>query len=407
MRYLKTGFVLVAVVGAILGVAWMSRRPIQEPALEGDSVEGAVDLVDVVDGVDGDETDPAGQWSTYHGDAALTGSAPGALPGRLRVLWRFEAGAAVRGTPVVSGGHVFFANAKGEVSAINLLGRKTWSKALTGQYGAAAIDAPLACFDSSLYVGTAGGTLHALDMETGEERWRRDIGGPILGTPNSSGKALYVVAQDEGVLHCLDPVTGNPIWRSEGVSRCDGSPSIGDNAVVFGSCAAAIHVFSADTGKLERNIEIDDDSQVAGGVALVGGHAFSGCRSGKVLRVNVKTGAIVWVNKDTDFEVFATPAVSNGQVVFGSFDGCVYALDMETGVQRWRFETRGTPESPVIVDGKVVAAADGTLYLLDLEKGSELWSHEVSDFITAPAVAGGMVLVGCDDGTVAAFGASE
>jgi len=236
----------------------------------------------------------------------------------------------------------------------------------------------------------------------------------ILGTPNrllvpatdeeTERKAVIVISQADGALHCVDLTDGQPIWKTEGISRCDGSPSVGDGLVVFGSCVAALHVFSAADGRLERDIEVGTDSEVAGGVAVDGDTVVTGSRSGRVLHADLRTGATIWVNDDSNFEVFSTPAVSRDYVVFAANDGYVYAVDRETGAKRWSFDTNGMPSSPVIAGDKVVITADGFLYTVRLEDGALVWSHEVSDVITGPAVVGGTIIVGSEDGTVTAFG---
>ena len=155
------------------------------------------------------------------------------------------------------------------------------------------------------------------------------------------------------------------------------------------------------------NIEIDNDSQIAGGVAIVGDSVFSGSHSGYLIHANSKTREVVWINKDSEDEVLSTPAVSGEWVVFSSYDGLVYGLDRATGQKKWSFDTRGWPTSPVIAADKVVLTADGVLYLLRLDTGEEIWSYEVSDEATSPAIIRGMIVVGSEDGTVTAFGASQ
>ena len=216
--------------------------------------------------------------------------------------------------------------------------------------------------------------------------------------------AALVLSQDDGALHCVGLTDGKPIWQTEGFSRCDGSPAVGDGFVVFGSCEAALHVFSAADGRLERDIGVGTDSEVAGGVAIDGNTVVTGSRSGRVLHADLRTGAAIWVNDDSNFEVFSTPAVSRDYVVFSANNGYVYAVDRETGVQRWSFDTNGMPSSPVIAGDKVIITADGSLHVLRLEDGAPVWSSEVSDLITGPAVVAGMIIVGSADGTVTAFG---
>ncbi|MCP4642645.1 MAG: PQQ-binding-like beta-propeller repeat protein [bacterium] len=358
---------------------------------------------------------PISPWHTYHGGPSLDGVATANLPATLELKWRFMAGAPVRTTPVGGSGRIFFANTKGQVFAIDMDGAEVWAKSFvytsshSGTVRDEAFDAPLVYMDDAVIAAGADGTLYSLSTEDGEERWKTETDGMFLGSPNlhmseKGPPRLLVIEQGFGVLHCFDWTTGKPLWQTEGVDRCDGSPGVGGGVAVFGSCAAALHVFSAETGEFFREVAIDEDSQVAGGVTVIGDSAFSGSRSGKVLHANTKTGAMVWINDENEDEIFTTPAVDDAHVVFGSADGVVACLDRATGVSQWSVQTDGMASSPVIVGDKVVVASDGTLHLFGLNDGEALWSMEVSDDITSPGVIGNLVVVGSDDGTVAAFG---
>lgn len=359
-------------------------------------------------------------WSTYHGDAALTGAVQTTLPAEPSVLWHYQADTAVYHTPVACNGRIYFSSYKGGVFAIDYEGNELWSKHLVreiredGTSRMERFDAPISCFGSTVLIGSMSGKLFAFDGETGDEVWTYDVGGPVLGTVNLLRSATedvsdraFVISQDDGSLHAIDLETGKRVWKTESIDRCDGSPSVKNGKIVFGSCAAALHVFSATDGQLLRNIEFDPDSQVAGGIALVDESAYSGSHSGHVFRVNVQTGEILWMNEDSEDEVLSTPSVAGDYVVFTSYDGGVYALDRQTGEKKWKYDTEGWPTSPIIAGDKVVVSADGLLYLLDLTTGDELWSYEVSDEISSPAIIDGMLVVGSEDGTVTAFGVAR
>ena len=373
----------------------------------------------------GEEIDPplplegppdTGEWNTYHGDGALLGVADSEFHPPLEVHWRLKAGGPVRQTPVVHDGRVYIATARGELLCADLNGNLIWSRELMkgetpdGNPLRHRIDAPIACFDGLLLAGTGDGTLYALDPVTGEDRWIYKLDGAILGTPNYLGAdadhpngRVFVLEQSVGLLVCLDAATGNELWRAEEVDRSDASMAVSPGAIVFGSCAAALHVFDPKTGKRLRDIEIDPDSQVAGGVALTGSRVISGSRSGKILEADFLTGETLWVYEASEDEIFATPAVTADWVIATSYDGFVYALDRKTGGLRWKFDTGGQPDSAVIAGANVIVSADGTLFMLRLSDGEALWSMTLSDQITSPAVTRRHILVGSEDGVVIAL----
>lgn len=358
-----------------------------------------------------------GDWSTYHGGPALAGVVATTLPDAPELLWRFQADAAVYYPPVSSEGRIFFSTLKGGVFALDLDGKEIWSDHFfqkpyrDGRPRVERFDAPISCFGDTVLVGSMRGIVYAFDTETGEQKWTYDIGGAVLGTINMydpsdapGDETVFMIDQGEGILHSVDLETGKALWQTEGIDRCDGSPSIKDDVIVFGSCAAALHVFSAIDGSLVRNIGFDEDSQVAGGAAIVGDSAYVGSQSGRLFNTNLNTGEIIWFNEDSYDEIFETPAVNRDFVVFSSYDGNVYGLARDTGKRIWTFETDGVPTSPVIVGDKVVVTSDGILSLLRLTTGEEVWSYEISDETSSPAIINGMIVIGSDDGTIAAFG---
>jgi outer membrane protein assembly factor BamB len=99
--------------------------------------------------------------------------------------------------------------------------------------------------------------------------------------------------------------------------------------------------------------------------------------------------------------------VADSTVYAGSWDGYLYAVDAETGDERWRFETGDWVESsPSVADGTVyVGSNDRNLYAVDAETGDEQGRFETNDSLSSsPAVAGGIVYVGSDDGLLYAVG---
>ncbi|MBI2432566.1 MAG: PQQ-binding-like beta-propeller repeat protein, partial [Candidatus Hydrogenedentes bacterium] len=362
-------------------------------------------------------TPAATMWSTYHGGPELAGYVETALPEEPEVLWRYQADGPIYFTPVADE-HGLYANTRtGQVCALDFQGNERWTRQLMREKGPDGtekperLEAPLAAFLSLVIAGATSGKVYALDAATGDVRWSYDLNGTVLGTVNlapatapGEPNRLFVINQDDGALHCVDAITGNGLWQADPIDRCDGSAAIGGGSVVFGSCAAALHVFKAADGVLQQNIALDMDSQVASGPALAGTFIYSGSHSGFFYNADAATGRILWINKDSEGEIFSTPAVAPELVVFSCDDGNVYALERRTGARKWTFETDATPTSPVIAGTKVLVGADGVLYIVELETGEKIWSYEISDEIAAPALIEGMVVVGSEDGTVTALG---
>jgi outer membrane protein assembly factor BamB len=361
-------------------------------------------------------TVPAEAWNTYHGDGTLTGAVDTLFPPALVQSWQALVGGPVEQTPVAAGGRIYAVTDRATVIALDREGREVWKRTITPETAPGAqtlplyVDAPLACFENNVFVGTDDGILTALYGDTGETAWHVPVDGYVHGTVNYQKEtgSLFVLEQETGALLCLDMNTGALRWRSEGIDRADGSPAITAGMAVYGSCASALHLLSLKDGAHLHDIKIEEGGgQVAGGVAVADGFAYAGCRDGRVMGAKINEASLAWIQTVSKTEVFSTPAVKGEWVVVTSLDGMLHALDRDTGEPRWRHELGGEPKSPVIAGDKVVVTSDDGLFLVNLEDGARIWETRMTGFLSSPAVVGAMIVVGCEDGTVTAFTASS
>ncbi len=240
--------------------------------------------------------------------------------------------------------------------------------------------------DGVVYVGSAGGWLHALDRAHGTELWRYRTGAPAHGSPAVWG-TLVLVTDMDGTLHAVDRASGVGVWAVRG----------------------------GPTLPWPWGHESGDVWASSPTLAAVGGatRVFWGAADGVLRAADPGTGKVLWT-LPTEGRIRSTPAVAGGKVVVGSADGRVYCADAATGALLWRHDTRGVglfsgdfgfdrrtvQSSPAVADGRVlVGARDGWLYALDLATGRELWNYDdkVSWVNSSPAVAGGRVFSGSSD----------
>jgi outer membrane protein assembly factor BamB len=306
---------------------------------------------------------------------------------------------------VGANGRLFFFSNQQRVYALSASGTQLWARALQDTNGIVGLVTPPVLAGSRLIVGTARGTLVALDTATGETLWESESLTSLQGSPTADPSAdrIYAVSQADGVLHCLRLSNGRPVWKSSPTGRSDGSLSMNHSQIVYGNCSAALLVFSGADGRPLAPIPLGADGQAAGGVALAGAQAFLGIRSGAVLCADLEKEALVWTNAVATGEAFATPAVNDRLVVFGAGDGAVHAADRASGRPFWKTPLGGPPASPVLAGDTVVVTASGILFLLAAQDGHEVLRFALSDQLTAPAVIDSLVIVGGDNGLVSAF----
>src|ERR1044071_1637529 len=82
----------------------------------------------------------------------------------------------------------------------------------------------------------------------------------------------------------------------------------------------------------------------------------------------------------THGQVYSSPALANGVLYVGSDDHMLYALDAETGTQKWKFKTGSrVTSSPAVASGTVFFGSfDGIFYAVDAATGQLKWKFQTA-----------------------------
>lgn len=128
-----------------------------------------------------------------------------------------------------------------------------------------------------------------------------------------------------------------------------------------------------------------------GSPAVFGGMAFFGTTAGFFYAVNAETGAEKW--RFLAGAIASSPGVAGDYVYFGADDGHLYAMNASTGKEVWRFKTRGRVQgAPVVYKGAVYfGSMDGFLYALDADTGALMWKAGLGAGHVEPAIADGRI----------------
>ncbi|MDP2673406.1 MAG: PQQ-binding-like beta-propeller repeat protein [Dehalococcoidia bacterium] len=118
--------------------------------------------------------------------------------------------------------------------------------------------------------------------------------------------------------------------------------------------------------------------------------------------------------------IYGTPLVDSDSVYFGAYSGDVYALGLDDGKVRWRFDADGPviaglgairgrvpPPGPGPVETVLVASERGTVYALDAADGSVQWRFNAGDDVWgAPLLEGDVLYVASVNGKLYALNAA-
>jgi outer membrane protein assembly factor BamB len=129
---------------------------------------GALGLVSPL-GAQGPTTTSPDAWPQFRGNTSLTGVSGSTLPDELTLQWTYEADEAIDSSAAIVDGTVYFGTWAGTVVALDLeSGEEKWTYS-TGDMGIG--ESSPAVADGLVFIGDLGGVFHAIDVQTGEARW--------------------------------------------------------------------------------------------------------------------------------------------------------------------------------------------------------------------------------------------
>ncbi|SEV87972.1 outer membrane protein assembly factor BamB family protein [Natrinema salifodinae] len=332
------------------------------------------------------------------------------VPDDVDQAWRLDrlntgshSAAKASAVPLPDGG-VVFPGDTGYLIALDADGEERW-RAGTDTDGRGIHGTP-AVADGRAYIGAYDGALYAVDLETGDVVWRRDLGGAIGSSPlYHDGKIVMAVEypDPDGSIFVLDADGGEVLWEDPERRPTDhphSTPAIDSAAgrLVCGSNDGLLYGWSYPDLEFAWSFETESPGnagEIKGPIATYDGGAYFGSWDHHVYRVDLEDGTEDWSFETGDL-VMSGPAIDPdlNAVFVGSHDGNLYALDAGSGERYWSFETdRPITGCPTVCGDRVlVGSKDSGLYELEKRTGELVWERDHDGVVTStPRVIDGAI----------------
>ncbi|MDB4961293.1 MAG: hypothetical protein JWP01_1292 [Myxococcales bacterium] len=378
-------------------------------------------------------------WAQVGGAADHAGATAHELRPPLVAQWTASVGGhVVTSAPVIAGGSVFVtasdlgAGIGGGVIAFDLAtGAVRWRTAtpIPTRAGPAVVG-------DTVIATQIDGTVLGLDTRDGAIRWRYELG--IGVEPRGAATFAAPVADAGDVLignqrrlAAIDASTGAAMWLQDPVRRSEDFNSLAALAVSEGVAVGVLNreiggIFAWErlTGRLLWHVadggltfSVNASPVIANGLVYIVNGAT------EVFALDLHTGVRRWKTKldptgfDWAIATVGTPAIARGILVVPTLWQQLVALDATSGMPLWQVAARpaavrtthyrgrgeaGFEASPVIT-GDIVWTADtsGRLTALALETGASLWHTDLRTPVLAGlATSGDWLVIASYDGTV-------
>jgi outer membrane protein assembly factor BamB len=377
---------------------------------------------------------PVNAWTEAGSTATKVSGHVEAAP-KLRTAWRRSIGkgstnkAAITTPPVTNATTIFTLDAAQTVRASSLSsGAQVWSQRLKGisKRDKAALGGGLAVAGDTLIVASGYGYVVAMDAATGAQKWRRELGAPMTGSPTISEGRVFIVSNNNEVFS-LNLATGETVWSDQAISesaRVLGSPSaaaVEDFVIAPFSSGEIIAYLAANGRRLwtdalaqsGRFTPISEINDIGSRPVLGAGLVFVSSQSGTTAAIDGRSGARVWTAPVGSTK--APALVGRFLFVLGTGDELA-CLDAATGEAYWvkqlpsfqNEEKKKKPISytaPVVGAGRVILVSSrGQLLAFSPEDGSQTGSLKLDETVyIEPIAAQGRLYVLTDEGKLIAI----
>ena len=161
------------------------------------------------------------------------------LQGNLISGWSFQADDPLWAQPVLEGDNLFLTSMDHHIYALDAnSARYEWSPK---DLGSAIASPPLIGTNGTLYVGTFGSQILAINPANGAVLWEAKTEDWAWSSPSEIDGKLFVGDQS-GTFYILEAATGNELWRMQADGAILGSPLIIGNNVYFATEAGSVYL---------------------------------------------------------------------------------------------------------------------------------------------------------------------
>lgn len=274
--------------------------------------------------------------------------------------------------------------------------------------------------DGSVYAAGAGGTVVRIDSN-GETRWRRNVDNRLTAGVGSDGRHVAVV-NSRGELIVLDAASGEEKWRKPAGVEVLAPPGVSERTIAVRASDSRILGFDVATGErrwiYSRSVP-PLSLRATAGMRVEGGFAITGFPGGKLVAINLDSGAPLWeltvatprgvteLERVTD--IAGTAVLTSNEACAVAYQGRVSCFDLSTRRVIWTREFSSSVGMDRDANYVFVTSDDDSVHALDARSGVSQWKQGPMFLrrLSRPLAVGDAVVFGDFEGYVHALDRSQ
>ena len=224
-----------------------------------------------------------------------------------------------------------------------------------------------------LYSVTNSGIVTALDAETGQKVWSKQVGKPGYPAFGPSANADHLGVVSGSKLYLLNRHDGRLEWMRQLGSAPSSGPALSEEYAFVAMVTGRVEGYDLDDPKTQPWYY-----QSKGRTYLrptTTGNVVSWPTSEGYLYVSRADDPGVLYRLETSADIVTSPAEMAPNLYIASLDGYLYCLNELNGQEQWRYSTGySIDSSPAIVGNQAyVASIEPAIHALNAKTGKELW----------------------------------
>ena len=239
--------------------------------------------------------------------------------------------------------------------------------------------------NGDIYFGTqTAGHFHCVSPD-GQLKWEYTGAGSMQSTSpavSADGSTVYIVDK-AGKLCALNTTDGSERW-TKSLAAAGASMLINGNTLIVAvqNVTPAVYFLNASTGDEESKLDMTANKPTdISGMAVSDDRktAYLPLQGGGLASIDLTTNKKVKENIFATNNVYAPVVASNGYVVAGSKDGCVYALSADLSEVKWTFIHGGAKKNNIFNYSHMCADDMGRVFVTSGQDQNKVYVFNAAD----------------------------